>query len=186
MEVDWDMRVWLLNLLCFSIYSLLGLGNPSYLIFPHSLHLPFSAEHWVSGSLTKRQRSATSLEQWPPVSWANCWMPSWFPLHKAPPPLDCLSCCVESYPWVYLELKITLSLPGLSQHPATFLHCGWDLEVDERRKEFIKSRSLCLSAERDLSQRSTREKEIKSSRSLVGVHSRECCLEGLWLERRYI
>lgn len=40
MGVDWDTRVWLLNLLCFWIYPLLGLGNPSYLISPHSLHLP--------------------------------------------------------------------------------------------------------------------------------------------------
>lgn len=40
MGVDWDMRVWLLYLLCFWIYPLLGLGNPSYLISPHSLHLP--------------------------------------------------------------------------------------------------------------------------------------------------
>lgn len=40
MGVDWDMRVWLLNLLYFWIYPPLGLGNPSYLISPHSLHLP--------------------------------------------------------------------------------------------------------------------------------------------------
>lgn len=133
----------------------------------------------------KTQRLATILEPWPPVSWPSCWVTSGSPLGKAPLPLNCLSICVESYPWVYLELKITLSLPGLGRHPATLLHCGWGLEADKRRKEFIKSWSLWLSAERDFSQRPRRETETKASKSPVGVYSRECCPEGLWLERRY-
>lgn len=133
----------------------------------------------------KTQRLAAILKRWPPVSRPSCWVTSWSPLSKAPLPLSARSICDESYPWVYLELKITLSLPGLGQHPATLLHCGWGLEADKRWKEFIKSWSLCLSAGRDFSQRPRREKETKASKSLVGVCSRECCLEGLWLERRY-
>ena len=40
MGVDWDIRTWLLNLLYFWIHPPVGLGNPSYLISPHSLPLP--------------------------------------------------------------------------------------------------------------------------------------------------
>lgn len=39
MVVDWDVIVWLLNLLCFWKHPPVGLVNPSYLISPHSLPL---------------------------------------------------------------------------------------------------------------------------------------------------
>lgn len=171
-----------------------GIGNPPCLISPHSRHLSL---------LWGMQRSKMVLMRTPCFAGFTgmvslCGLAQLLSdflvssLQDITSP-NCLSSCVERSPWVYLELKVILSLPGVGQHPALLFHYAWDLETDKRRvkkkkKKTVKATSFFFffSIERVFSQKLMREKEIKVSRSLAEGHSREgspqegsACKEGL-------
>lgn len=137
--VDWNIRAWLLNLSYFWTYSPLELGNPSYLISPHSLHLPLLC--WV---LSLRMFDEDREVSYYTAAMACCVLAQLLSDFLVSPwqgtsALELLEELCWKLTLSYLELKITLSLPGLGQHPATLLHYGWGLEADKRRKEFIKA-----------------------------------------------
>lgn len=85
MEVDWDVRAWLLNLLYFWNHLPAGLVNPSYLISLHSLPL----------LLLCRELSFKGFDEEMEVSYftgtvalcvLGCWVTYPSPLYRAPPP----------------------------------------------------------------------------------------------------
>lgn len=138
MEVDWDVRHRLLQPSILLEPSPSGLVNPSYLISLHSLPL----------LLLCRELSFKGFDEEMEVSYftgtvALCVLGqllSDLPVSslQGTSTLNCLSSCVGnimSLSWI--ENYIITSWAGLM--PSYTSHCGWDLETDKKRKEFIKS-----------------------------------------------